>query len=202
MTRRLSDLLQLQASVGDDRLPVRAVFHDEHTMRLRQVALDAGSWLSQREVLIAVERMDRPQDDVWPTDLTAEQVQTAPEWDHAESGINLPPLVTGPFGYTFSPLLMAAGLASSLDRGMPAVPGKDRADLVQAEGGRLAGLVRSSDLVGLDAFGPSGRIGAVTDLVFDDDLRIVALLVGEGDPVNMPLDRLRHRADQGHFVFD
>ena len=202
MTRRLTELLDLSVRVGDEDLPVRAVFHDLHTLRLRQVAVDAGSWLSRREVLVSVERLDRPGDEDWPSTLTAHQIENAPEWDHTETGVSLPPLVTGPFGYTFSPMLMAAGLASSTDRGMPDAPEDTPNDVVGRDGGRLAGLERSSDLLGRDAFGPGGRIGPVTDLIFDDDLTITALIVGEDDPVEMSLDRVRHRAEQGHFVFD
>ncbi|QFU10204.1 hypothetical protein PARPLA_00231 [Rhodobacteraceae bacterium THAF1] len=202
MTRRLSDLLNLTATTGDSKLPVRAVFHDRQTLELRQVAVDAGSWLSRHEVLVAIDRFDAPGDETWPLRISEDDLKNAPEWEHTDSAIGLPPLVTGPFGYTFSPMMMAAGMATSTERAMPGVPENQQDIVGQDEHGRLAGLERSSDLVGPDAFGPNGRIGEVTDLLLSDDLQIVALIVGKDDPVEMRIDRARHRADQGYFVFD
>jgi len=198
--QRLTQLLDLDALAGDDRFPIRALFHDADSRRLQMAAIDIGGWLDRREVLVSLDRFGAPGDDAWPVSMTRDELHDAPEWtDDSAAASALPPLIVGPFGYTFSPMLMAAGMATSADRTVPADPDEGNADLVSRSGGRVKNMERCSDLLGRDAFGPGGNMGKVADLVIED--MTVTGIITEDD-TRVPLARLRHIAEQGHFVFD
>lgn len=203
MTDRLTRLLDAQAVSGDDRFPIRALFHDPQTRRLKAAAVDIGGWLDRREVLVTLDRFGPPGENEWPLSLGRDELQDAPEWDHAGThSVGMPPLIVGPFGYTFSPMLMAAGMNRSAERSLPDVPGghdEPEPDLIESEDGRFAGLERTADWLDRDAFGQDGHMGKVADLELQD-LTITALVLDDGRTV--PLSRLRHMAEQGHFVFD
>ena len=200
MTERLTRLLDLRAQSGEDRFPIRALFHDETSRKLQAAAVDIGGWLDRREVLVKLDRFGAPGEDDWPISISPDELKDAPEWEHAESAsMGMPPLIIGPFGYTFSPMLMAAGMSASADRSMPDAPEAQDPAVVESKDGRFAGLVRSTDWLHRDAFGPDGHMGKVEDLEIEDNT-ITALVLDEGSSV--PLGRLRHIADQGHFIFD
>lgn len=200
MTDRLTRLLDTEAVSGDDRFPIRALFHEPQSRRLKAAAVDIGGWLDRREVLVSLDRFGPPGDDGWPMSLGRDELEGAPEWEHAGGlGTAMPPLIVGPFGYTFSPMLMAAGMNRSAERSLPDVPEQSGPEPLESEDGRFAGLERSSDWLDRDAFGPDGHMGKVADLVLDN-LTITALVLDTDRSV--PLSRLRHMAEQGHFVFD
>lgn len=201
MTERLTRLLDLDAVSGDDRFPIRALFHDETSRRLKAAAVDIGGWLDRREVLVSIDRFGPPDDGSWPLSLVRDELQDAPEWEHADSAaLGMPPLIIGPFGYTFSPLLMAAGMNASAERSLPDAPDSGERAVVESEDGRFAGLVRTADWLNRDAFGPKGHLGKVADLQLDDSLAITALILD--DDTILPMTRLRNMPEQGHFVFD
>ena len=200
MTHSLITLLKLKARVGEDRFPVRALFHGSDDRTLKNVAIDTGGWLDRHEILVAIERFGAPGDDDWPLEMTGDELEAAPVWEGGQDhGWALPPVVVGPLGYTFSPVMMAAGLHASADQSFPAPP-EGRADLVSESGGRLAGLERCSDWLGLEAFGPGGSLGRIDDLIYDRDYVLTAVRVEDG--TEMPMARLRNIAEQGHLVFD
>lgn len=200
MTHRLTHLLSLEAVAGEEHLPVRALFHQAETRRLARVALDAGGWFDRREVLVAIDRFGAPSDDTWPLAMSAEEIAGAPDWtDDRDPALSLPPLVIGPMGYTFSPLMMAAGMSVYADRQTPHGP-EGKADLVADSGGRLRGLERSGDWIGKEAFGQDGFLGRVQDAIFDADLTLSAVILEDG--TELALSRLRNAPEQGHLVFD
>ncbi len=197
---RLKRLLDLQAASGEDRFPIRTLFHRTETLRLSYAAVDIGGWLERREVLVSLDRFGAPEDGIWPVSLGREELEAAPAIEAGDGGWGdaLPPLVVGPFGYTFSPLLMAAGMEAGAARQMP-----DRAeppaDLLSRSQGRLHDMERSTDWLGREAFGPDGAMGPIADMVVTDMVLTAAVLE---DGTELPLARLRHLAEQGHAVFD
>ena len=201
MTERLTRLLDLDAVSGDDRFPIRALFHDEVSRRLKAAAVDVGGWLDRREILVTLDRFGSPEADTWPMTLGRDEMESAPEWEHTDSAsMGLPPLIIGPFGYTFSPLLMAAGMNASAERSLPDTPGSSERAVVESEDGRFAGLIRTADWLNRDAFGPQGHLGQVADVELDDELKIVALVLDDDRIIAMT--RMRNLTGQGHFVFD
>lgn len=199
MTHKLTHLLSLKAAAGDERLPVRALFHDAETRRLARVALDAGGWFDRREVLVAIDRFGPPSEETWPLSMTSEEIADAPEWQgDRDAGLSLPPLVIGPLGYTFSPMMMAAGMSVSADRQMPKGP-EGASDLVADSGGTLEGLERSGDWIGKEAFAEDGFLGRVADVILNTDLTLSAVVLEDG--TELALTRLRNAPEQGHLVF-
>ncbi len=201
MQTTIRTLLDLKACTEDDRFPVRALFHRAGTRELAYVAIDVGGWLDRREVLVEIERFGRPDDGEWPVALGRTDLEDAPVLEDGDSGTidALPPLVVGPFGYTFSPLMMAASVeatAAPEPSGDPETEGRPPETRAH---GRLAGIERSTDWLGRAAFGPEGELGPVEDVVVEDGVLTAVILA---DETRIPLDRLRRLADQGHAVFD
>ncbi len=200
---RLKRLLELQAASGEDRFPIRTLFHRTETLRLSYAAVDIGGWLDRREVLVSLDRFGTPEDGIWPVSLGREELEAAPAIEAGDGGWGeaLPPLVVGPFGYTFSPLMIAAGMEVGAERTTPDRPEREEppADVLGSSQGRLHDMERSTDWLGREAFGPGGAMGPIADMVVTDMVLTAAVLE---DGTEMPLDRLRHLAEQGHAVFD
>ena len=200
MTHRLTKLLSLQAVAGEDRFPVRALFHHVDTRKLAFVALDVGGWFDRREVLVSIDRFGPTTDDSWPLDMTADEISDAPEWrGDREPGWTWPPLIIGPLGYTFSPMMMAAGMSVSADRQMHGGP-DEATDIVSDSGGRLHDMERSGDWIGKEAFGRDGLLGRVEDVIFDAENTLIATILDDG--TELPMARLRNAPEQGHLVYD
>lgn len=208
----LSDILSCTAVAEDDRFGITALLHDPDTLKVRFVALDIGGWLQRHEVLVAIGRMGvlNIDEGFWATRLTRDEVEAAPRWSHHEPPADLsfwPPLIVGPFGETYSPLLMQAALAQGDD---PARSAEEAVRQGSAEG--PAGkddpafhLALTGDMRGREAFAEDGTVGRIEDVVLrQDPLRVHAVVIetDEGDRVTAPLSRLRHLAEQGHLVFD
>lgn len=202
MQTTLRTLLDLKARTGEDRFPVRSLFHRAEDRELAYVAVDVGGWLDRREVMVNIDRFDAPEGEDWPVSLGRADLEDAPVIEEEETGPleTLPPLVVGPFGYTFSPMLMAAGMNASAQADPTGAPGPtaEAAPRTRAHG-RLAGIERSTDWLGRDAFGPGGAMGPVTDVVVDGR-RLTAAILEDG--THVPFERLRRIADQGHAIFD
>lgn len=200
MQTRLTTLLGLSALSGDDRFPIRTLFHRKESRELRYAAVDIGGWFDRREVLVELDRFGPPDEDAWPVSLGREELEEAPALgaDSAGWGEALPPLVVGPFGYTFSPLMMAAGMEASAERQV-GTAGEMPGDALDRSGGHLHDMERSTNWIGRDAFGPEGYLGRVADMVVTDRALTAAVLE---DGTELPLARLRHMAEQGHAVFD
>ncbi len=201
MQTTLRTLLDLDARAGEDRFPVRELFHRAGTRELAYVAVDVGGWLDRREVLVGVDRFGPPDDADWPVSMNREELEDAPVLESDEGGSLdlLPPLIVGPLGYTFSPLMMAAGMNVSAGRRLPDEPGGDGAPLVTRAHDRLSGVERSGDWIGREAFGPGGALGPIGDVAVEDGILTAAILE---DGTRLSFDRLRRLADQGHAIFD
>ncbi len=198
---RLTEFLALDAQSGDDRFPIRAIFNRKDTMAFSHAAVDIGGWLDRREVLVSIDRFGPPDKDGWPVSLTRDELESAPAFVEAGGWTEaLPPIVVGPFGYTFSPLMMAAGLDKAAESSaLPHDPEGRPTDLLSESAGHLRDVERSSNWIGRDAFGPNGSMGQIADMVVSD-LTLTAAILEDG--TELALSRLRHMAEQGHAVFD
>lgn len=198
MTHRLTTLLSLTATPQDGRFGVSEVFHDRDTWRLRRVALDAGGWFERREVLIRIERFGRPGESEWPVDMSRDEVEQAPRWNDApDPSTALPPVVVGPFGHTFSPLLMAARWTDAEDRAL-------RDEGFQEPGAGSAApefdMDQASAWLGRDVFDDTGHVGTIADITVGEDWVMREMLLKDDRAISM--SRLRRVGEQGHVVID
>jgi len=134
-------------------------------------------------------------------------LEKAPRWsDYAGAeGIDLtgwPPILVGPFGGTYAPILLYEQMLAQSESGTP----RD----TSPENEAVARMQHASHWLGLSAFGRDGELGTVRDLLFESDTRDVRwLLVGEsgvfsaGPEREVPVEAVRYLAQQGsHLVLD
>lgn len=198
MTYRLTDLLSLTATPKDGHFPVREIFYDPETWRIRYVALGAEGWFDRREMLIEIGYFGTPAHGHWPIEMSREDVEHAPQWSEAPSAATyLPPIVIGPFGYTFSPMMMAAqwyeDQAQQAER-------ERAAGNVEDSTGRTYRMAQASTWIGREVSGPAGVAGRIADMVLDRDWVITEMVMEDG--ARIPVDRLRHVSEQGQAVID
>ena len=205
MRHALSDIVGSHVEADGDRLEVTDAWIDPVGGRLRYVGVDVGGWLSHRTALLSAGLLEW--DDGWRADATREEIEAA-EIDH-EGGFDLgalPPLITGPFGNTFSPLLIAAGLRAEaedeapphppIEADGPAGPAVEAEDLTRR-------LDRWSALRGTPVFARDGEIGPLIDLIHDDRVWDAAALVVTAVTGREEIDwrHVRRRVESGgHLV--
>ncbi|PZX18897.1 hypothetical protein LX81_00590 [Palleronia aestuarii] len=195
MSNSLKALLGATAHTEEGDFPIIELFYRPEDRRLRYAAIDIGGWLDHREVLVSLDRFGALDGESWPVHLDREGLEAAPRWLDAPSEPSiLPPIVVGPFGSTFSPLLMEAQLLESAEESQPqetsALDGRSR----------ILDMDRASPWIGTDAFDDTGRLGEIADVMLSDELVFISVLLD--DERELSLDRLRRRADQGHLLFD
>ena len=201
MRHALSDIIGSHVTADGERHAVTEAWIDPVGERLRYVGLDVGGWLSHRTALLSSGLLSW--DDGWHADATREEIEAA-ELDH-ERGFDLadlPPLITGPFGNTFSPLLIAAGLqAEAEEEAPPRPPAADGPALDPEDLTRR--LERWSALRGTPVFARDGEIGPLIDLIYDDRMwdpvaLVVTAVTGREE---IEWRHVRRRvASGGHFV--
>lgn len=217
MLHSFHDLMNRSLSTDGGKAKLREAFFDPGSGQVRYVAVDIGGWLDTTEVLVEAERLAPPREvgGPWTLSVDASDLETAPRWHEgmAEDSVDLrawPPVIVGPFGSTYSPLLMFEQIiAEQREQELPPAPEGDRLVRPLQEVGRW---------IGLPAFCTDGEIGPVADLLFEVDTnRIVTVVIkpksgtvavdtaGTDDSghILLPLGSLRHRPVQGtHLVFD
>ena len=198
MSYKLNDLLSLTATPRDGRFPVREIFYDPETWRVRYVALGTEGWFDMREMLIGIRYFGLPGDGQWPVEMSRDDVEHAPQWNEAPSSATyLPPIVIGPFGYTFSPMMMAAQWYE--DRAEQAA--RDQVQgTVEDSTGRIFRMDQASAWIKREVRGPAGPVGRVSDMILDPDLVMTDMEMEDGSRI--PLGRLRHVSEQGEAVID
>lgn len=190
----LRALLDGTVRVGEDDLPVAGVWLDPEARSLRYVGVDVAGWLDSHVALLPAERLTRWSDGLtsgWRAEVSREEVEAEEARLEAPSGpldlSALPPVVTGPFGNTISPMLMAAGLmAETDDEAQPRPPGE--AAQAEAPRDRARELDRARDWLGapiaarLDVLGRGSEAGPeIVDFLIDPEgLRIDYAVVGSG----------------------
>lgn len=211
MTFSLNDLIGSTVEAGDRRCTLREAFFHMDDGKLRYVALDIGGWLNVDEVLVQAGYLLPPETEgaAWRVALDEDALEQAPGWndDNRQDMADMtswPPVIVGPFGNAFSPMLVHEQMRD-IERGGT----DDAADRRKADG-LVMRLQRAGTWIGLPVFGPQGEIGKILDLLVDTEtLEIRSLLVGESGLFSttaegrVPFEAIRHMADQGtHLVVD
>ena len=202
MDHTVKDMFDRPVVTDEGRARIRELFYEPETWRLRYAIVDMGGMFSTDEVLVSTDRFDVLTDEGWPLGMTREELDAAPRLEHEpEATTWLPSLVVGPFGYTFSPLMMVTAMAGEGRPAAPRTADDDTPDDLMRDGsGRVFHLEKVSDLLGRAAFDPSGDLGEIVDLTVEDDM-ILTEAVCEGG-ARVALERLRRRAEQGHLLFN
>jgi hypothetical protein len=197
MRHAISELVHHRAHAADASFPLHEVFFHLPEGAIRYVALDVGGWLDATEVLVEAERLTAPArgSRAWGLSLTKEEVEDAPRWaagttEHLAHLEAWPPLVVGPFGSTYSPILMYEQLVGSGPAGEAGAAG----DAAVTE------LERATQWLSRPVFCDDGEVGRVEDLLFDDaTLHMTHVVVGKGGLLRheghaVPFDRVSHMA--------
>lgn len=212
MMTPISKLIALEADVDGERLAINEIFFDSSSGALRHLALHVDDWISGSEALVPTDFVERPrpQDGLWPVNVDRDTVEQAPRWSHEDTEqhddagsifdlSNWPPLIVGPFGGTYAPMLLQAQLA---DEGVTNSPGTAERELVDPDSdpALLRGLARASEWLGREAFGDDGMLGTITDLLVDTEaFRVTHLVLRTADAGEraVPLSRFRYTAKGG-----
>ncbi len=192
------DLLNSKAKTQDGAFSISQIYFMPETWRLRHVVLDLGGWFHSEEVLVSVERFAMPQGGEWPLRMDREELEGAPKIDDTSyDSTSLPPLIVGPFGNTFSPLMFAAVQSEQATSDVP----RSASTEAQSDGSeRVAYMDKVTDWLGLEVFGDAGALGRIEDLHANDALVMTHAVLDDG--TELALSRYRRMADQGHALFD
>ena len=185
---------------GDD-LSVSDAWIDPGSMALRYVGLDVGGWLDRHVALVLAQSLAWSEDG-WRADVTRAEIEgDEARLDEGEGWIDiasLPPVITGPFGFTVSPMLIGAGLLSEAeDERPPHPPGEaERGEASE----RMGALDRAGDWLDapVAARSDAGAGLSVADLLIDPaDLRITHAVIEVGGRARaVPLVRMVPRSGQ------
>jgi len=214
MMTRISELLALEATVNGDRLAISEIFFDSKSGALRHIALHVNDWIAGSEALVQTDFVERPQPDqgVWPVNVDRATIEQAPRWTdedtepHDEAGSlfdlsNWPPLIVGPFGGTYAPMLLQAQIAEEgFSHPERAANEADAQTPPEVDPALLRGLSRGSEWLGREAFGDDGSLGTIKDLLVDAEaFRVTHLVLETADQGlrTLPLSRFRYTAKGG-----
>ena len=212
MHHRLSAILDGTILLEDEELEITDAWLDPDDAQLRYLSLDLGGWLTDRSALIAAGALV-PREGRWTTAVTRAEVETAqvqPEGGFRLDAASLPAILTGPFGNTISPMLIAAGLrAEAREEAPPMQPAireeaaqDDAAPPVTAET-MTRRLVPWAAWRDAPVFARDGEIGPLSDLVLDDvDWRPArAVVIASRGAIGLPWELVRRRVPgSGHLV--
>lgn len=159
---------------------------------MRFIAVDLGGWFSVDEVLIAAEQLDKTTEGDWRVTLDEAALEGAPRWNE-EPGRQLvdlrnwPPLIVGPFGATYSPILLYEQWLS------------ETTDPAAAAGQELvARMHRASEVLGTKLSGPTGEIGTIEDISFAvegmtlENIEVTLSGGTTGQTAHIPVQAVRH----------
>ena len=174
---------------------------DGGTARLVYLEVETGGLLSRGRALIHASRI-APGDPL-TSDVTAEQIEAAetePEGGFLLDPLGLPAILTGPFGNTISPLLIAAGLRAEAAEEAPPRPGA--AEDEDEAPTPTQSLDRADDWLGAPVFGRDGELGTVSDVTLAKaDFALAHLLVATvSGRRSVPWAAVRRLASSGHVV--
>ncbi|MBF9044845.1 hypothetical protein HKCCE4037_15995 [Rhodobacterales bacterium HKCCE4037] len=189
---QLTDLT-LHSPAGDFKI-TDAGF-DTKNGDLRYVIVDNGGWFRTSEILVPFERLEALslEDAIWharlyETDLEAQE--NAEEGDPAEVDLRgLPPILTGPFGYTYAPPLLGAQLADLTRETHAALPD---------------GTARLSEWIDREVYGRDGPIAKITGAELDTQARSIRHMQVsmDGEVFALPFNALRNFVKEGYVVTD
>ncbi|HBS50761.1 MAG TPA: hypothetical protein DEA05_12085 [Rhodobacteraceae bacterium] len=208
MPQSLKDILGSTLEAGDRRCTLREAFFNIDDGILRYVALDIGGWLNVDEVLVQANYLRAPEQEggAWHIALGDSELKHAPAWNDGNRRditdmTSWPPVIVGPFGNAFAPMLIHEQMRDMETGAEEAEPGRGTADRL------VTRLQKVGAWIGLPVFSDHGEEGEVLDILVDpDSLQIVALEVGESSLLSstgrkVPYGAVRHVAEQGtHLV--
>lgn len=213
MLHSLKDLVHSRLHVGDRTVTVDEVFFDSVERRLRYLAVDIGGWFSVHEVIVSAALLEAPgETGGWGLRLDEAALEAAPRWhdrmtDEPVDLTGWPPIIVGPFGDTYAPMLMYEQLVARGRAGT--VPAETDGPSEGSGEAMVYRLERVTEWLGLLAFGRDGELGRIDDILFDDaTLGLERLVLGSGGflshrAAEVPLSALRHMAHQRtHVVLD
>jgi hypothetical protein len=208
MLHSFKSVLDHRLETEGGRAKLREAFFDPSSGKIRYVAVDVGGWLDTTEIIVDADRLAPPRDEghPWTLRLSEAELAEAPRWHEgmSEDRIDLtywPPILVGPFGSTYSPLMLYEQMLAEERGAQDEAPEPPEGDAL------VRPLQEVHDWIGLPAFGPEGELGKVSDLLFDPRAPRVTSIVLDpaagGEAIQLPLRALRHRPRQGtHLVFD
>jgi hypothetical protein len=211
MLQSLKDLMESRLHVADRKVRADEVFFDARDRRLKYLAIDIGGWFDIDEVIVSTDLLVPPGEgqDHWSLLLDEAALEAAPRW--GERGMDppvdltgWPPIIVGPFGGTYAPMLLYEQMVAGADRS---------ARTERPEEGSGDALVyrveRATEWLGTLAFGTDGELGRVEDILFEEGrLTLSQLVLGSGGLFShragkIPVSAVRHMARQGtHLVLD
>jgi hypothetical protein len=202
--------MQTRLRVADRKVTADEVFFDRDDRKIRYLAVDIGGWLEVREVIVAADLLEPPgvMGGGWSLRLEETALEAAPRWHAGMTGEGMdltgwPPIIVGPFGGTYAPMLLYEQLIDSSRRTDESAPESGSGDEM------VYRMERATEWLGLLAFGRDGELGRIEDMLFDGTtLKIERLVLGSGGLLShrvaeVPLSALRHMANQRtHVVLD
>ncbi len=84
MHRNIKSLTGFTMGATDGEIgKVKEFYFDDHTLTIRYLIVETGSWLNHRKVLIAPEALLKPdwEHEIFPVNLTKEQIKNSPDID-------------------------------------------------------------------------------------------------------------------------
>lgn len=202
-------LLAQDVATLDGAYAAREAWLDAQRARLVYLEVETGGFLSRpRRALIHASRLSAGAPPRAEVDAAMiEAAETEPEEGFLLDPAGLPPILTGPFGNTVSPLLMMAGMRSEAVEEQaphPDAPGTrdDSGEEPGAEADPRAALERASEWLGAPVFGRAGELGRVDDLLLAKADWATAYLIVRARTGRhaVPWAVVRHRAPGGHVV--
>jgi hypothetical protein len=157
---------------------------DRHTVDY--AVLSGGGWIAHTDVLLHGTRLRafEPSELVWPAQMGEADLAEAPRIgsDNRVDLTNLPPVIVGPFGMTYSPMLLAAKLF-----GYPV--NKQRAARDAEER-----LERMSDWIGAVVFNAEGPIARIVNFNIDTEtMKVVEVKIAiDAEMHALPITSLRN----------
>ena len=210
MLHSLNDLMQSRLHVADRKVRADEAFFDPKDRRLRYLAVNIGGWFEIDEVIVSADLLVPPdaQRDHWSLTVDEAALGAAPRW--GEHGLQepadltgWPPIIVGPFGGTYAPMLLYEQMVARSPESAPTAPSDGRGDEM------VYRMERATEWLGIPAFGTDGELGRVEDMLFEDQtLELEWLVLGRGGvfshrTAEVPVSAVRHMARQGtHLVLD
>jgi len=202
----VTELLNTALATADETCPVREVFFDLHTRRIEYLALEIGGWFDSDEVLVSADLVGPPagQGAPWTVSLDHGALDNAPRWHEGmrEDMVDLsawPPVIVGPFGGTYAPILLYEQLFAGFKDDPAPTPDEDRL---------VTGMERATAWIGLPVFGLGGELGRVADLRFDPATRRISTFLlarndpESDDPVEYPMSAVHLTRQKTHLVME
>lgn len=174
----------LSAKAGD--FNIADLMFDPVDHSVNYAVLDGGGWVMNTDVLLHADRLKgfEPTDKNWPAQMSEGDLADAPRigGDNVVDLSALPPVIVGPFGMTYSPILMAAQLL-----GYPVT--KDRITKHAEER-----LERMSEWMGAVVFNAEGPIARIVNMHIDTEtMRVVEVKLAMGTEMHvLPITALRN----------